>query len=251
MRWFVFLAFWSTTLFAHEAQLVTQHLSLKRQHKTGWQSDLIAKATLSRKWEAGLQGTYLERFNFFEKRAGAFAFYRPNDRLTLEARYLQGSGNQILPERQYHLHAYYALAQGLAPFLFYRDMKYSVTRLHAVNLGLEIEKIRSFIIIPQIMMGKATFNSPADTKNVYNYGLKVIYYQELRFSLFAFGYKGKEAAQGIIGASNQLIDTLSGGAGAGYYFRPATKAELVVDHTNYKQLKNQFLTTTLNLIQVF
>lgn len=233
---------------AHEIQSTTQHLSISRQNETGWQQDLTAKIDVSRTFDVGLQGTYLERFDFYEKRAGGFLVARPNEKLSLEARYLVGNGNEILPLKQGILSAYYSLAQGLTPYLFYRDTKYSVTHLNTGTFGMEIEKIRHVILIPQVVYGKATFESPAETKDVYNFGLRAIYYQENSFSLMIFGYLGKEASQGIIGASNILVDTKTLGLGAGYFIIPHLKLDLIVDHTDYDQLKTQFTTTTLNFV---
>ena len=81
--------------------------------------------------------------------------------------------------------------------------------------------------------------------------MKLAYYREKFYSLCIFGYKGVEASQGIVGKSNFLIDTASGGLGGSYHFIPQFKTELILDHTDYKQLKNQFLTTTLNLVWDF
>lgn len=250
-----FLLFLSATVFAHDVALVTQHLAIKKQHLSGWQHDVLARAVVSRKLDLGLQATYLERFAQYETRAGAFAIYHLTPALTVEARYLKGKAeNVILPQNEFDLSAYYSLTPGYTPFLAYRDVDYSVTRLHAVNLGLEIEKIANFIFIPQVMVGKATFKSPAETKGVHNVGLKIMYYREKEFSLFAFGYQGKEASQGIrglVGPSNILVDTLTGGVGAGYFFTPALRGELTVDHTDYQEINNQFITTTLNLRWIF
>lgn len=234
--------------FAHEIQSITQHVAIKKQKETGWQQDLIGKFVLNRKVEVGAQGTYLERFDLYEKRAGAFVSYRASEKLMVEARYLAGNGNKILPEGQAVLGAYYALAEGLSPYLIYRDTKYSVTKLNTATLGVEIEKIRNIILIPQAVYGKATFDSPAGTKDVYNFGLRAIYYKENHYSFTVFGYAGKEASQGIVGESNLRVDTLTGGVGAGYFFNPNFKADLIVDHTDYDQLNTQFLTTTLNLV---
>ena len=241
----------SSASFAHEIQSITQHVDIKGLNKTGWQQDIIGKFNLNRKWDAGIQGTYLERFDFYEKRAGAFLAYKPNERLSLEARYLQGEDNEILPERQTILSAYYALADGYSPYFTYRDSAYSVTRVHTATVGMEIEKIQSVILIPQVLFGKATFTSPNQTRDVYNVGLRAVYYKENRYSFTAFAYTGKEASQGIIGQSTMLVNTLTGGLGAGYNFAPNLKADLIVDHTDYDQLNTQFLTTTLNLIWKF
>jgi hypothetical protein len=145
------------------------------------------------------------------------------------------------------LSAYYSLAPGFTPYIFYRDNRYSVTRVHEARLGMEIEKFPHIIIIPQLMLGKATFKSPAGTETLHNYGLRAMYYEERKFTVFLFGYRGKEASQGIVGASNILVDTKSGGLGGSWYFKDNFRTELVFDHTDYRQLKNQFLTTTLNL----
>ncbi len=228
--------------------LSTQHISITRQNETGWQHDLSVKHDLGRKWSAGLGGTYVERFSFFEKRYGAFLGYQASERLSLEARYYLGENdNEILPRDQKILSAYYSLFPGLTPYIYYRDNRYSVTRVHEARLGMEIEKIPHVILIPQVMFGKATFESPGGTETIHNYGLRAMYYVEKTFTAFIFGYRGKEASQGIVGTSNILVDTRTGGLGGSWYLNDIFRAELVFDHTDYDQLKNQFLTTTLNL----
>jgi hypothetical protein len=237
---------------AHEVSLITQHISLKKQHQSGWQQDVIARAAVSRNFDVGLQGTYLERFDLFENRVGGYVMYHPTNRLTLDARYLRGkSSNQILPLDQFDFSAYYALFKGYTPYLFFRDARYSSTDLQTITLGAEIEKISHFIIIPQVMFGSATFRSPSESKNVHGFSLKVMYYVEKQFSLFAYGSSGKEASQGIVGQGNLLVDTLTGGLGAGYFLTPSLRSELFIDHTDYQELKNQFLTTTFQLRWMF
>lgn len=245
------LLFLSATVFAHDVQLITQHVDLRKQAKVGWQSDLLAKATLSRKWEAGLQGTYLERFGLYEKRAGGLVIYRPWEGLSLELKYLQGQNVEILPERQWVLTTYYALTEGVSSFFTAKYNEYTVTKANMLTLGFEIEKWKNIILIPQVMYGKAAFSSPAETKDLYSVGLKAIYYEESKYSFSVFGYKGQEASQGIVGVSTIVTDTLTGGASAAYYVTPGLRAELVADHTDYHQLRNQFLTTTLNLHWTF
>lgn len=252
MRWIALvLIFLSLNAQAHEILSITQHVNLRKQNETGWQQDLIAKFDFNQKFDFGAQATYLERFDFYEKRVGGFVVYRPNESWTLEARYLQGMGNEILPEKQAIISAYFAAGAGLAPFIYYRDSRYSVTHLHTVNLGVEIEKIPHFIIIPSVMIGRATFKSPGKTDDVHNYGLRATYYVEKKWAFTVFGYKGKEASQGIIGRSTLLIDTLSGGLGATYFFNDDFKADLIFDHTDYDQINTEFHTTTLNLSWMF
>jgi hypothetical protein len=248
----IIIAFLSASAMAHEIQSLTQHVNIQRQNQEGWQQDLIGKVTASRKWDLGLQGTYLERFDLYEKRAGMMAAYRPTEAWTLEAKYLAATNKtEILPRNQAQLGAYFAYAPGLTPYLSYRDSKYSVTHLNQGALGIEIEKFQNILLIPQVMYGKVTFASPAQTRDIHNFGLRAIYYREKIYSLFLFGNKGTEASQGIIGESNIIVNTLTGGFGGSYYFVPQLKTELIVDYTDYHELKNQFLTTTLNLVWVF
>lgn len=252
MRWIaLLLSILSFSVQAHEILSITQHVNIRKHNETGWQQDLIARLDLNRKFDIGAQATYLERFDFYEKRAGGFVIYRPNEAWTFEARYLQGMGNEILPEKQGIFSAYYAAAAGFAPFLVYRDTRYSVTHLHTVNLGMEIEKIQNIILIPSVMVGRATFKSPGKTDDVHNYGLRASYYVEKKWAISVFGYKGKEASQGIVGSGTQLVDTLSGGLGGTYYFSEDFRADLTFDHTDYDQLNNEFHTTTLNLSWMF
>ena len=229
--------------------LSSQHVTITRQNETGWQHEIFGKHDLGRKFSAGLSGSYLERFNFFEKRFGTFVGYKATDKLNIQAHFHLGDGdNQILPREQRALSAYYALADGFTPYFVYRDHRYSETRVHMANLGMEIEKIPYVILIPQFMLGKATFAGPASTETIHNYGLRAMYYVEKKFTAFLFGFRGKEATQGIVGGgSNELVDTRTGGLGGSWYFHDNLRAEIVFDHTDYDQLKNQFLTTTLNL----
>lgn len=240
----------SGTLFAStDVLLSTQHISITRQNETGRQHELFVKHDLNRKFSAGLSGTYLERFSFSEKRFGTYVRYNANSKLNLLAHYHLGEGdNEILPREQRALSAYYAIAKGYTPYVVYRDHRYSQTRVHMANLGMEIETIPFMIIIPQVMIGNATFDSPAGTETVHNFGIRAIYYVEKKFNAFVFGFRGNEATQGIVGiGSNELVDTRTGGLGGSWYFKDNLRAELSFDHTDYEQLKNQFLTTTFNL----
>lgn len=246
------IVFLSTSAFAHEVQLITQYLKLNRQNDTGLQSDLMAKYTISPKYEVGVQGTYLERFNLFEKRAGAFLVMRPTPSLTFEAKYLKGDGDvQILAKDHYALSVYHSLDQGISPFLTYQNILYSITHLQSLRLGVEIEKFENFIIIPQVMLGQAQFNDPSGVEEINSLGLKVVYYREALYSLSAYAYKGLEASQAIIGRSSTTVQTKTVGAGAAYYFIPDLKTELIFEYMDLGKLDNQFLTTTLNLAWTF
>lgn len=248
---FILCSFISLNIFADEIQTQTQHINIRKQDQIGWQQDLSAKINLNRKLDFGLQGTYLERFNFFEKRFGASVSYKPNSKWSFDLKYLQGIDNVILPEKQTILNSYYAFGEGISPFISYRDTKYSATLLHTLSLGMEIEKIPHIIIIPTAMFGKATFISPAKTEDVFSYGIRAIYYQERNFSYSIFAIRGKEASQGVIGKATELIDTLTGGLSFSYFFTSFLKAEFIFDHTNYEQLNNEFHTTTLNMTWIF
>lgn len=252
MRFFVLLlVLFSSELYAHEVQSSTQHVNIRRQNETGWQQTLLGRFDYNRNFHFGAIGSYLERFDIYDKQAGGFVVYRPNEAWTIEGRYLQGMGNDILPEKMAQVSAYYGWGNGLAPFIIYRDNRYSVTTVHSVNLGIEIEKIPHFIFVPVVMFGRATFKSPAQSDDVNSYGLRAIYYNEGKYSFSLFGFRGKEASQGIIGESTQIVDTLSGGLSATWYFTQNFKSELVFDHTDYDQLNTEFHTTTLNLTWMF
>lgn len=253
MQWIVLFltTVCSVHSFAHEIHSSTQHINLRKQDQSGWQQDLLARLNLNSKIDLGAQLTYLERFNLFDKRAGAFIGYRASDRWSFEFKYLQGLGNEILPEKDFHWLSYFALAPGYSPYILYKDSRYSLTHLHTATLGMEIEKISNFIFIPSVMLGRATFKDPAKTEDVFSYGLRVNYYVEKKFSLTAFTYFGKEASQGIIGSSEILVDTRTGGLGGSYFFTPAFKGELIFDHTDYQELETEFHTTTLNFSRTF
>lgn len=239
--------------YGNEIQVTSQHINLRKQNKIGRQQDLIGKFNFSRKIDIGLQGTYLERFNFFEKRFGGFIHTRINDRFNLEVRYLQGFKSEILPEKQTIITSYFSYASGVTPFITLKDTRYSVTHLNNAGLGFELEKIPNIILIPSASIGRAIFKNPAESRDVFSFGLKATYYIENKFSVSLFGYKGREASQGLVGRTTTTlpIDTLSGGAAVSYFFINDLKTEIIFDHTNYDQLKTEFHTTTLNLTWMF
>lgn len=234
---------------ASEFRSTSQHSTINRlgQDKVSKQQDLFGKITLTRKLAVGFGGTYLERFNKMEKRGGVLVALKPTDSMSFELSYQKGNGNEILPVTETGLQSYIQWREGLTPFFLLKDTKYSVTHLRAVNLGMEVEKIPQWIVIPFVLFGKATFAEPATTRDILSYGLRVTYYTEMKYALSLFSSKGKEASQGILGRSTRVVDTLSGGVALSYYFIPDLKTELKFDHTDYDQLRTQFQTTMLTL----
>ncbi len=245
----LFIISWSAS--AHEIQSTTQHIWLHRQKKSGWIQTLRNRVELKRNFSIGGEGTYLERFGITDKQIGALTLYRPTPRWSLELRYLQGRGNKILPEKQTTTSAWYALEEGLSPFTILRDSRYSLTVVQTAQVGVEIEKIPHFIFIPTVMRGKATFSDSENTESVFSYGLRVIYYTENKYSFSVFGSQGREAAQGIVGQSSIGVNTLSAGFSAACFFSQELKGEFIFDQTDYKELKTQFTTSTLNLTWMF
>jgi hypothetical protein len=248
---FLIILFLSAFSWAHELQYLGSHTKLNRQHLSGWTHDLLIKATLSPQHQLGLQYGYLERFDLYDQRLGGLYQWKPTDRWSFDFKYLKGSDVTILPEEQYLLSVYHALAPGLSPYLSYSNSRYTITHVQLVTLGLEIEKIKHFVLIPQVMRGESEFDRPEQTKSVYNYGLKIMYYREQEFSAALFGYQGREAAQGIIGESSFTINTRTVGGSLGYYVWSDLKSELIFDYTEYQKIQNQFLTTTLNIVKAF
>ena len=236
---------------SHEVILSSRYLDIRKQNQIGWQHDVLGRATVNSEFDVGLQGTYLERFVFFEKRFGGFLTYRPKPGLSFELRYLRGDDTEILPENQTLLTTYAALGSGLTGFMTLNDARYSSTHLTSAQFGLEIEKVANMIFVPQVMIGKAIFRSPATTEGVYAYGLRAIYYREQSFNAFVYGFKGEEASQAIVGASSELISTTTGGFGGSYFLTEGVRGELAIDHTDYEDLHNQFLTTSFTLFVKF
>lgn len=248
------LSFFFTTSYAHEIQTTTQYINIKKQNQNddvGFQQDLNAKINFNRQFDFGLYGTYLERFSSFEKSAGASVFYRPQQNLTFEFKYLNGRGNEVLPEDLFSLNTYYSLIDGLSPFLLLRRSQYSQTNVNSAHFGIEVEKIPNIIFIPQVILGTAKFRNPSNTDSIYSYGFRGVYYQEGKFNLALFAFKGREASQGVIGSRAILIDTLTGGVAYAHFLGNDLKAEIVIDHTDYDSIKTQFLTTTINLTWMF
>ena len=249
---FIVILFLSATAWTSEIQLSNQYLKINRQNETGWQTNLYAKTGLSQKWDVALLANYLERFHFFEKRLGAAAVYKPNDAWVIEARYLHAQeGAELLPTNQYILSLYHSLTDGLSPFLTYQNSHYSLTHIQTMRLGIEIEKLKNILLIPQVLIGQAYFHNPKGTREVNSLGLKAMYSIEKQYFFSVFAFKGVEASQGIVGSSSELIETKTAGGGIGHYFYEALKAEALFDYTDLGKLNNQFITTTLNLSWIF
>jgi len=252
---FIIALFLSGSATAHEILVTNQLLKINRQNETGYQTNVVGKATLSPNWEVGLLGNYIERFGLYETRLGGLASYRPNQTVLIEARYLKSETDvKLLPLDQYSVSFYQAFSDGLSPFLTYQNSIYSITNLQTIRLGVEIEKIKNLIIIPNLLIGQAKFNDPSEFKEVNSLGLKVMYSVEQQYAFQVFGSKGIEASQGVVGQFSTIIETKTIGIGASYFVRPDLKVEGIFDYTDFtdkKFLKNQFLTSTLNLVWNF
>ena len=243
------LALLCVNLNASEVQWSVQHVKLKKQNLTGWQHDFYGKTEITPQLSAGLEGSYVERFSLYDTTYGGFLGYRFNEKFYGEAHYTQGIGNKILTQRQSSLVGYYSLMAGFSPYIILKDSRYSDTTVQDATLGMEIEKWPHIILIPQVMLGKSKFKSDKSDEAIYSYGLRAIYYTENKYSAFIYGFKGMEASQGITGAvtNNIRIASTTGGIGGSYHLMNNLKAELSVEHTDYRELKNQFITTIFSL----
>jgi hypothetical protein len=245
---FIITAILSGIASASELHFSNQLIKINRQNETGYQAYVSGKTALNSAWELGLLANYIERFRLYETRLGGLATYRPNDRFFFEMRYLKGQENvQLLPKDQYGITVYHSWSDGISPFLNYQNSIYSITSLQTLKLGVEIEKIKNIIIIPHASIGQAKFNDPSETKEVNHLGLKVMYVVEENYSFQVYASKGIEASQAIVGRDSQTIETKTAGFGASYYTFGQLKLEGLFDYTDLGQLKNQFLTTTINL----
>ncbi len=249
----LFSNFLSRPLCASEIQWSVQHVKLQKQNLSGWQHDLYGKKDLSADLNVGLKGAYLERFSLYDTNYGGFVGYKFNKQLYVEVVYTQGMGNQILTKRQTTLINYYALMEGFTPFLILKDSRYSNTTVQDALLGMEVEKWPHFLFIPQFTLGSSKFKSDQTHESIYSYSLKVIYYTENKFSLFIYGSRATEASQGINGnvTNNFNITSTTGGIGGSYNFLDSLKMEFSIDHTHYKELKNQYITSLFSLTQKF
>lgn len=245
----LFLIFFSVLSNATEIQWSTQHVNLKKQNQSGWQHNLTGKKNVTPELTLGLSGSYLKKFNLYDNSYGGLIGIKINEKTYVELMYNQGMGNKILPKRDSNLVSYYALTNGLTPFLVLKDSRYSDTKVQSASLGIEIEKWPNFLFIPQLMLGGSEFNSDRSNESVYSFGLRAIYYTENKFSMFAFGSKATEASQGITGAvvNNIKITSTTGGIGGSYYLLDSLKSEFSVEHTDYREIKNQYITSVLSL----
>lgn len=248
----LFGLFLSANAFPHEIQFVGQHIKLNRQNDSAWQSDILARATLSPQWDVGMQATYLERFDLYENRVGMMAFYRHSPTVKIEARYFKGEENvEILPRDHYLLTLYHSLTRGVSPYFIYQNALYSSTHLQTLRLGVEIEKIKNIILIPMLMIGQTQLKDPGEVREVNSFGMKAFYFEELNYFFSVFGHKGIDISQAVVGQSGETITTTTGGFSAGMWFFKNLKAEFIFDYTDYDELNNQFITSTLNLVWGF
>ena len=249
---FIFMVFLSGIASAHEIQFSNQYIQINKQNTQGFQSTFIGRAEVNQKWSVGILANYLERFSLYENRLGMLANYKPNDLFTIEARFIKAEGGtKILPQDQYRISVYHSLSEGVTPFLSYQDSTYSITHLQTLNFGIELEKIQNFIFIPQFMMGRAKFKDPIHNREVNGIGLKIIYSVENNYAFFLFANKGIEASQSVTGEAAKTLNTKTSGLGVNFYFNQTIKVEGLFDYTDYEELSNQFLTSTINLTWMF
>jgi hypothetical protein len=246
------LVFLSGTLHASELNFSQQYLHINKTGKAGHLSQLAVKTHTTDNLSVGISANYLERFGLYETSIGPQLIYKLNDELALEAKYLKAqSGSEILATDQYFLALYKAHSPGYSSAFSYQNSKYSLTHLQWIRWGLEIEKFKHLIIIPYALIGQAHFHRPFNSREVNSFGAKIISQHLDQYRFLAFASKGIEASQGLIGRLSQTIETKTIGGGIGHNFSNDIKIDALFDYTDLGKLKNQFLTTTLNLNWIF
>lgn len=246
------LALTSTTLCAHTVSLNTQYLKLYRQNEVGKQVLINARGDINPRWGFILNGAYLERFDLYERRLGTGLVFSPQAGTTTEVTYSKAAaGSEILPSEQLIGTIYQSITHGTSAFLTIWDARYSQTRVNLARLGLELEKIKNITLIPQVSLGQATFRDPQESREVNNLQFKVIYHRENNYFISLLAAQGIEASQGIVGRSSETVRTRTGALGAGFYIFEHTKAEALFEYIDFKQLKNQFLTSSVGLTRMF
>ena len=242
------LVFLSTTGFAHEAYLSSQHTKINRQEESSWLHTAGGKMHLNDESSITLEGSYLERFSFYEKRFGAGYFQQVLPNWGLGINYLHAFNNpEIFAEDQFNINNFISFNDGLSAFALYQRSQYSITEIDLIRLGLEIEKIQDFIFVPQITLGEARFDEPNTHHNLYQFGLKAIYYREALYSVSVHYFQGNEAAQTIVGRLNKTIYTKNVGLSLGYYINQDLEVEYLFDYLDLGKLNNQFVSSTINL----
>lgn len=244
---FVFLLFimmGNTLAFAHEVTVTGSHISLQRQNSSGRQLSAEGYANLNDNQRMRLGAQYLERFDLYE-RIFLVGFEQRFESFYVGANAEYGHNGRILPHHRFSLLSGQAVAPGISFYEEIRTAEYTATTLDEVILNMEIEKIKSVVIVPMTRFGRAKFKSPSETKTLFGYGLKWIYYRENIGQAWFSVFRGQEPAQVVLGSFNEVLNSKSIATGIKYEWNESITSGLSVDYTHYDLINNHFLTTSL------
>lgn len=239
------LSIFSITALAHEITLSGSYLELQRQNKTGRQAGIDGYFDLNDKQRLHLGGQYLERFDLYEH-LFAVGFEHHFESFYLKANAEFGNDGKILPHYRYSIASGQSIFEGISLYEEFKTAKYTQTELNEFIFNIEIEKIKSVVLIPMTRFGNANFSGPAGTKKLFTYGLKAMYYQEDLGNIWISATKGQEPAQAVLGSYNKVLRSKSLASGLKYIWNSNLNSGLSIEYTDYNLINNHFLTTTLN-----
>ncbi len=235
----------ATSVFAHEITFTGSYLELQKQNKSGRQAGVDGYIDLNDKQRLHLGGQYLERFDLYE-RLVVVGFEHHFEKFYLKANAEFGNDGKILPHYRYSVASGQSLFEGISLYEEFKTAKYTQTELNEFLFNIEIEKIRSVVLIPMTRFGNANFSGPAGTKKLFTYGLKAMYYKEDLGNIWLSATKGQEPAQAVLGSFNAVLRSKSVASGVKYIWNSNLNSGLSVEYTDYDLINNQFLTTTFN-----
>ncbi|MBY0516668.1 MAG: hypothetical protein K2P81_07165 [Bacteriovoracaceae bacterium] len=177
---------------ASEINTRYQYWWLKGPEVKSWRQDLAATIDMKSKTSLLIQASHFERFQQVD-RIALLGFRHKTESGTWEFTHADGGTNRILAIRDTQLTHYRALVPGLGGWINLRAQGFHTNDVHMLNMGLEKEWAQGWFLIPSMSAGKATYNQPAATRNIWGSQLRIGRYQEDNWKAWIFGALGEEA----------------------------------------------------------
>lgn len=246
MKFFLFF-FILSSAFAHELTSRTQYWWLKGPNVKSWRQDFAGSTTLKNGHALLFQGTHFERFHEQDQQA-LLGWRLRNSRGSWELSHTQGDHNKILAIRETQFTHARALTAGFSGWLTMKALGFHTSDVVLSTLGLEKEWQGGWFLVPSLSLGRATYRTPADTRDVWGTQLRVGKYREDHWKIWTYVALAEEAQALAVINQARPLKAKTYGAGGELFVAAGTRLGLQLERAYCPAIQTRFESVMAHLI---
>jgi hypothetical protein len=246
-RWALLSVLWLAGAWAHELETRYQYWWLKGPEVKSWRHDLLGTINLPGPHHLLFGVTHFERFRE-EDRQILLGWRRKTMSGYWELTHADGGHNKVLAIRDTQLTHGGPLGHGFDGQINLKAQGYDTNDLHMASVGLNKEFPGGSFIYTGLGGGRATFQSPGETQDVWGANVRAGRYQQDNYKWWVMGARGEEAQPLVVLGLTRPLRFVSYGVGGEKNLGTTWRASLDFDRTYYPSVATRMDSVTGRLI---